>query len=71
MNELKFRNLPDELRWGDKAFKLAMENRKAKLENLSEPEKSQKAREIAELEHCLIASAKESIDSAINKLKKY
>lgn len=50
LNELKFRNLPDELRWGDKAFKLAMENRKAKLENLSEPEKSQKAREIAELE---------------------
>ena len=50
LNELKFRNLPDELRWGDKVFKLAMENRKAKLENLSEPEKSQKAKEIAELE---------------------
>ena len=27
-------------------------------------------KEIAELEHCSIASAKESIDSAINKLKK-
>ena len=27
-------------------------------------------KEIAELEHCSISSAKESIDSAINKLKK-